>query len=193
MIVERRQEVERLFEAAVERDGAARAAYLDAACSGDAELRRHVSTLLDADASPSWLDAGPERLATSLLDDTPAAELIGSDIGPYRDRHARRGGSTSSSSPTERHGQHRRAQLLRDTWVRRPAATTLSRTGPWRARAPVHRPDLRPRREQAASGSRSSRRGPAPRRLPAPPPPAAEQGAPALRRICGASSPAHDV
>ena len=119
MIVERRQEVERLFEAAVERDGAARAAYLDAACSGDAELRRHVSTLLDADASPSWLDAGPERLATSLLDDTPAAELIGSDIGPYRLIAMLGAGGSGVVFLAERNdiGSTVALKLLRDAWV----------------------------------------------------------------------------
>ena len=119
MTVDRRQEVERLFEAAVERDGAARAAYLDAACSGDAELRRHVSTLLDADASPSWLDAGPERLATSLLDDTPAAELIGSDIGPYRLIAMLGAGGSGVVFLAERNdiGSTVALKLLRDAWV----------------------------------------------------------------------------
>ncbi len=119
MTVDRWQQVERLFEAAVEHDGAARAAYLDAACSGDAELRRHVSTLLDADASPSWLDAGPERLATSLLDDTPAAELIGSCLGPYRLIAMLGAGGSGVVFLAERNdiGSTVALKLLRDAWV----------------------------------------------------------------------------
>ena len=48
MTPERWQEVERIFQAALDRDASARSAFLDHACAGDAELRRQVESLLAA-------------------------------------------------------------------------------------------------------------------------------------------------
>jgi serine/threonine-protein kinase len=46
MTPERWQQIEEIFEAAAERDPRERRAFLDAACGGDAELRREVESLL---------------------------------------------------------------------------------------------------------------------------------------------------
>ena len=70
-------EVLRLVEGALEREGAERAGYLDAACGGDAALRREVEALL---AEPS---------AASCVLDTPAWTpdrpplASGTRLGPY--------------------------------------------------------------------------------------------------------------
>ena len=48
MTPERWQEVERIYQAALDHDPSARSAFLDEACAGDAELRREVESLLDA-------------------------------------------------------------------------------------------------------------------------------------------------
>ena len=46
---DRREQIERLYHAALEREPDARDAFLDEACAGDEELRREVAGLLDGD------------------------------------------------------------------------------------------------------------------------------------------------
>src|SRR5262245_31730950 len=59
-----------------------RAAYLERACGGDADLRRRVERLLEAhDQADSFLAAGPTVAADTT---EPAAEVVGTVIGPYR-------------------------------------------------------------------------------------------------------------
>ena len=62
--------VKAIFDEAAEmRDGASRGAYLDAACGGDARLRRQVEALLKAlDEAGSFLEDSP------ALDDRALAE-----------------------------------------------------------------------------------------------------------------------
>jgi len=78
---ERWREVDRIFEAVLDRPPGERTAFLDAACAADPELRREVERLLAADA----------REAVFL--DRPAGEVFGlteedrgerSRLGPYR-------------------------------------------------------------------------------------------------------------
>ena len=80
-------------------DPAARAAYLDAACAGDAALRARVEALLRADARPD-----------SLLD-VPAVAPPEPGSAPTRAFRARRGGAPGDG-PTRTHGEgdrrHRR-------------------------------------------------------------------------------------
>ena len=72
--------IEELFLWALDHPPEARTRFLDSACDGDAELRREVSELLEADA------------ADSLSED----ELIGCEIGAYRIvREIGRGGMDS--------------------------------------------------------------------------------------------------
>lgn len=63
------EEIERVFSEAVQRSGAARAAYLDQACADDPPLRQSVEELLGADASGtgSRIDRGVGEHATRLL------------------------------------------------------------------------------------------------------------------------------
>jgi eukaryotic-like serine/threonine-protein kinase len=76
------ERVKGILNGALEREGAARAAYLAEACAGDAALRREVESLLEA-ADRDWslmdrvgdLGAGPRE--------SRAGSRIGERIGPY--------------------------------------------------------------------------------------------------------------
>src|SRR6516164_10302360 len=77
-------DVKSIFIAAVEKSpGAERAAFLDGACAGDAELRRRVEVLLQAYDQPGsflekpFIDCGPTV-------DAGPAETVGARIGPYK-------------------------------------------------------------------------------------------------------------
>ena len=59
-----------------------RAAYLDQACGPDAELRRHVESLLEADGQAAGFLNGSAPAAT--IDQPPAFEQPGTFIGPYK-------------------------------------------------------------------------------------------------------------
>jgi WD40 repeat protein/serine/threonine protein kinase len=72
-----------LFLAALEiADPAARAAYLDQACTGDAMLRRRLDVLLQEHARPGSLLACPPHLGVTL--DEQVSERPGTVIGPYK-------------------------------------------------------------------------------------------------------------
>jgi len=84
--------IREIFIEAVEiADAAERAAYLAAACGGDAALRREVEELLASHARDEqfFLDRPPAALphsfASAARDSTePASQPLGSQIGPYR-------------------------------------------------------------------------------------------------------------
>ena len=80
--MERWQQIESLFQEALERDPAERNAWLREACQGDSDLRREVLSLLanhrDTD-SKSWAAA-----ATAQLIDAAGALRPGQSLGPYR-------------------------------------------------------------------------------------------------------------
>src|SRR5947209_14202907 len=60
-----------------------RAAYLDGACAGDAELRRSVEMLLKAHAEAGdFLNKAPADVGPTI--DQPLAERPGAVIGPYK-------------------------------------------------------------------------------------------------------------
>jgi TolB-like protein/Tfp pilus assembly protein PilF len=74
---------EALFHAALERPPAERAAFLDAACAGDADMRRQVGELVSRDQQAgSFLEkpalAGPSG-AVGV-----SGSLVGRELGPYR-------------------------------------------------------------------------------------------------------------
>src|SRR5262249_17405252 len=77
-------DIDSLFGAALECTSAeARAAYLDQACGGDAELRRRVEKLLDAHrAAGSFLESLPPNPGATVED--PVTERPGSVIGAYK-------------------------------------------------------------------------------------------------------------
>ena len=82
---ERWQEIDRIFAAALEREGADRSAFLDEACAGNAQLRQEVESLLAHDRPESLVGRAAVDEATRLL-----LRLKGSaapdneNIGPYQ-------------------------------------------------------------------------------------------------------------
>src|SRR5215831_10172614 len=81
--MERWQQIESLFQQALERDPAERNAWLLDACQGDSDLRREVASLLanhePASDSKPWAAA-----AAAQLIDTACALRPGQSLGPYR-------------------------------------------------------------------------------------------------------------
>ena len=86
MTTERWNRVQEIFHEALERTSAERAAFLSAACAGDADLREEVETMLKADTDvPRILNATLENLAC-LLPDEPEDKALTfpREIGPYK-------------------------------------------------------------------------------------------------------------
>jgi serine/threonine protein kinase len=77
---ERRLEIERLFEAALDRPADERAAYLAAACGGDPGLHAEVALLLEAHAVPEGI---LERDPVAALGPPPHGLVAGEAVGPY--------------------------------------------------------------------------------------------------------------
>jgi hypothetical protein len=85
---------EALFAQAVEKPAAERAAFLDRECSGDAELRQRVESLLQAhersgeflNQSPAELPAKTFVITTAMVTgtETPGTETPGTVIGRYK-------------------------------------------------------------------------------------------------------------
>ena len=92
-----------LFSLALEREPAARSAYLCEACGGDEALRAEVESLLQShERADSFLEgSGP-----ALLDAAPARELIGRRVGDYRIVSEAGRGGTSIVYLAERADQH---------------------------------------------------------------------------------------
>ena len=87
MTPERWEQVEQLYHAARTRAAGERASYLDAACAGDAGLRREVESLLARQSSGTGgqLD-DPARAGRASLPDEPSVSRLapGSQLGPYQ-------------------------------------------------------------------------------------------------------------
>src|SRR5262245_23308040 len=82
-------QLEALFAAAMEKPAADRAAYLDAACVGDLELRRRLEKMLAAESDAgSFLQAPPSAVLAAGGDAThdlhPITDGPGSCIGSYK-------------------------------------------------------------------------------------------------------------
>ena len=80
-------QVTSLFQEALERDGAARAAYLDAACAGDGALRAEVESLLAAhQAAGRFAEGSPfDALTPSAVETLGVNTRLapGGRLGPY--------------------------------------------------------------------------------------------------------------
>jgi eukaryotic-like serine/threonine-protein kinase len=82
---ERWQEVDRLFEEALDRPPAERPSFLDAACAGDTALRREVERLLAADEmGAGFLEGTPDELLGWTFGDRGPARLSGRTISHFR-------------------------------------------------------------------------------------------------------------
>jgi eukaryotic-like serine/threonine-protein kinase len=80
MTANRWTEIERLCLAALERDRAARAAFLDEACAGDLDLRREVDSLLAHESvADALLEVAPIEIAARALATGDEAHSAGAD------------------------------------------------------------------------------------------------------------------
>jgi len=88
MTPERWRQIEEVFQAAVERDGAERDDYLAEACGDDADLRREIVSLLAYETTNPFQQAieGVARLLVveQSQPQEPGDNLTGRRIGPYR-------------------------------------------------------------------------------------------------------------
>src|SRR5215204_6122909 len=84
MTPERWREVERVLQAALERDPAGRADFLERACAGDPGLREEVeSLLLSAEPARSFLGENAIEDVTLLLGDEESDSVLGRNLGHY--------------------------------------------------------------------------------------------------------------
>ena len=123
---ERWLQVRDLFERALDQPGDARAAFLDAACAADPELRQQVDALLAAEAdSPATLaiDVPTSMLRDALSAPThpaPADQWAGLRLGAWRlDREIGRGGMGAVYLAERADGQYRQraaVKLVRSGW-----------------------------------------------------------------------------
>jgi serine/threonine protein kinase len=82
---DRWREVQALFHAAQERPESERAAFVQAACAGDADLRREVESLLAQPLSAAgFLDEAALALAAPLLSHMESQRLTGRRLGAYQ-------------------------------------------------------------------------------------------------------------
>ena len=84
MTPERWQQIDKLLQQAVEQEPGQRAAFLDGACAGDAELRREVESLLAYHTKAERLLDRPalELTAEKLAAEPPS--LLGGSLVPTR-------------------------------------------------------------------------------------------------------------
>src|SRR5438552_7829566 len=85
MKAERWKQVNDLFQSAVERAPAERAAFLDEACRGDESLRREVGSLLTShERSENFIELPAFEVAPELVTSERTSTLVGKLIGHYR-------------------------------------------------------------------------------------------------------------
>src|SRR5437773_12423587 len=82
---ERWQQLDKLFHEALQREPAARPAYLDEACAGDEGLRKEIEALLVAHHKAGSFIESPalEVEAQSLADAQTESVLVGQTVGHY--------------------------------------------------------------------------------------------------------------
>jgi len=83
-MTERWERLAELFNAALSRPPAGRAAFLDASCEGDAALRGEVESLLRAhDRSGEFLERPAADIGPALIEDDVEPLAAGQQLGPY--------------------------------------------------------------------------------------------------------------
>jgi eukaryotic-like serine/threonine-protein kinase len=84
-MTDRWQQIEQIYHAALTRDDAKRAAYLQEACAGDDDLREEVeSLLLHEKGAKSFLDAPAMKVAAKMFAENSGQSMIGRQLGAYR-------------------------------------------------------------------------------------------------------------
>ncbi len=84
MTSERWRRIERLYHAALERNTAGRAPFLEQTCQGDEALRREVKSLLDADhEARTFLAESALHVAAKELTEAGSQQLVGRRFGSY--------------------------------------------------------------------------------------------------------------
>jgi Tol biopolymer transport system component/tRNA A-37 threonylcarbamoyl transferase component Bud32 len=81
--MERWQQIESLFQEALERDPAERNAWLREACQGDSDLRREVAALLANHQAATVFKPWAAAVAAKLMDESASLQP-GQCLGPYR-------------------------------------------------------------------------------------------------------------
>jgi serine/threonine protein kinase len=85
MTPERWQQVKELLESALEREPSQRAAFLEEACAGDAELRKEVESLLSFhEQAESFIETPAVKITPELFTDQATELMVGRHIGPYK-------------------------------------------------------------------------------------------------------------
>lgn len=83
MSPERWQQIEEIFQTAIEYDPRERQSYLTQVCADDAELRQEVESLLAHEVYDTFI-ADPIKGTVQLFTGETAHELLGQQLGPYR-------------------------------------------------------------------------------------------------------------
>src|SRR2546422_7585272 len=84
MTPERLQQIEELYHSALERDAAARVAFIDESCNGDEELRHEVESLLASEAQArDFIEEPVHEVAARLIADNQKRSMVGRVIGHY--------------------------------------------------------------------------------------------------------------
>ena len=85
MDAQRWQQIDRIFQAALEREPGARAGFLADACGGDERLRSRVEALLSSDQQGfDWLERNAFEAAANLLVEDSRELAAGERVGHYQ-------------------------------------------------------------------------------------------------------------
>ncbi|MBN1571551.1 MAG: serine/threonine protein kinase [Acidobacteria bacterium] len=80
---ERYRLLKKIFDAAIDKNAADRAAFLDSACGADASLRKEIESLLETLDRDSFLEKPAFEAAPDLFESRTDDALIGKRLGPY--------------------------------------------------------------------------------------------------------------
>src|SRR6185503_15249150 len=82
---DRWRQIDEILQAALDRNPAERAAFLDRACASDPSLRSEVESLIEsAENAGSFIEDPVFKEAAELVANSDAESLIGKTLGPYK-------------------------------------------------------------------------------------------------------------